>query len=1252
MPEESDMSGRMAVAAGLELDEYRLIRQLGAAATGRVWLAHDWLLDRPVVVRLVDGRVDDARWGSAAGSRGLAGARALARVTDPAVCRIHRVVETAECSYVVSDYARGVLLSEIALPLPAQLAQEVALALSGAVAALHAAGVVHGDIRPGRVALAQDSVELAGRDGFVQLFGIEKARVVEGSEEEEEEEEEKKKKKAKNEDVRSLLGMLSETCEAGDRKAVLGRYATLAAEVAAGRDGSRVLPAAVDLRRELLLMARRTRWGERGRGDEEAQAEPANPYRGLLAYQADDQSVFFGRSREIEEYLVRLRSTPLLVVVGESGSGKSSLLRAGVVPAVAAGALGERAIWETAIMCPGQEPCWQLAKALASIGSGLAGESRECSVDELAAEVRAQPAALGRLLRGLPKTAIVTTSGGVVLRRASAGSGGLPAAGLLLVVDQLEEVFTLAAPAERQAFLAALSSQRILRPGIRVVLSLRQDYLGRLREAGQVGEALVSSTMMLAPMSAEGLREVVEGPARARGCAFESAAMVAELVGQTGAIAGAGESASGGDGSLALLSFVLAELWEERDQERRVLPRAGLVKLGGLGGALARHGDRVLAALPGAEQQEVRRQLMALVGEEGTRIRRSQAELLGDRGEVAARALEALVRGRLVVAGETVEIAHEALVREWPRLRDWLQAASAGRQLAARVEAAARKWAQLGRGSDGLLGERRLKHVAEQGEKIGELSALARELLERSQETARRARRRRWLIRLGAPLVVVVGMLLASGVIWIVEWQHRRTLVAARLDEAQPLLAEARSLEERTQAQRQAAWKRYDGNDFSGGDQEWGETVLRGVEARLKYAEASAAVDRALAADPENRAARTLGATIAYEWLLASELGNDREAVVDISRKLTALDERGDLVAKANASGWLVLRVEPADATVTLHHVEVGPRSVADAGQPIDLEPSFAGTVTRMLAPGSYLLAIAAPGRHPIRYPLLIRRGEEEQVALVLPRIGTVPAGYQYIAAGWSLLGSAEPEPVRRAHANQPEHRVWVAAFLIAEHEVTFGEYLEYLASMPAGERERWKSNILEHDEDGVAVFNWYRKKARIGEKFCRDKRQIRRCQDWLRFPMVSVSWDDAKAYADWLRTSGRVKGARLCSGREWERAARGADGRLFPAGNKLGLDQANCDETYSHDMEQMGLDEVGSYPAGKSPFGLVDMAGNATEWVGDSIDASLTQARVTRGGSWIIEEAGVVSVNRLVFSNARDASFGMRVCASVEDRS
>jgi formylglycine-generating enzyme required for sulfatase activity len=153
----------------------------------------------------------------------------------------------------------------------------------------------------------------------------------------------------------------------------------------------------------------------------------------------------------------------------------------------------------------------------------------------------------------------------------------------------------------------------------------------------------------------------------------------------------------------------------------------------------------------------------------------------------------------------------------------------------------------------------------------------------------------------------------------------------------------------------------------------------------------------------------------------------------------------------------------------------------------------------------------------------------------------------------------------------------------------------------------------------------------------------VRRCQDWLRFPVSGLNMEDAQAYVEWL-ARGRLRGARRCTEREWERAARGADGRLYVHGDALRPGDVNFNETYRVDADMMGADEVGSFPADRSPFGVLDLGGNVREWV------THKQARSARGGDWMTESFIARAANRYVEGLDR-ISIGVRVCASVPRR-
>jgi formylglycine-generating enzyme required for sulfatase activity len=148
--------------------------------------------------------------------------------------------------------------------------------------------------------------------------------------------------------------------------------------------------------------------------------------------------------------------------------------------------------------------------------------------------------------------------------------------------------------------------------------------------------------------------------------------------------------------------------------------------------------------------------------------------------------------------------------------------------------------------------------------------------------------------------------------------------------------------------------------------------------------------------------------------------------------------------------------------------------------------------------------------------------------------------------------------------------------------------------------------------------------------------------------PVSGISWHDAVAYGRWLDRTGRLLGARPCDEHEWERAARGADGRLFPHGDRLAPDDADAAETYGRVTAAFGPDEVGTHPASDSPFGVSDLAGNAWEWTasrGGDGDVAI------RGGSWYHNPLAARSNNREASEpDLREITIGVRICAGVAD--
>jgi formylglycine-generating enzyme required for sulfatase activity len=168
--------------------------------------------------------------------------------------------------------------------------------------------------------------------------------------------------------------------------------------------------------------------------------------------------------------------------------------------------------------------------------------------------------------------------------------------------------------------------------------------------------------------------------------------------------------------------------------------------------------------------------------------------------------------------------------------------------------------------------------------------------------------------------------------------------------------------------------------------------------------------------------------------------------------------------------------------------------------------------------------------------------------------------------------------------------------------------------------------------------------RAAAGQPIVYESRDQRASQDWLRFPVTGISGEDVDAYLNWLDRTGRVPRARLCREDEWERAARGADGRQYPHGDRLAPNDANFDATYGKQDDAYGFDEVGSHPTSRSPFGVDDMVGNAREL---TISVLEDTKLVVRGGDFFRSLSTNAVVNREYVTAAQRAPHvGLRVCA------
>ncbi len=450
------------------------------------------------------------------------------------------------------------------------------------------------------------------------------------------------------------------------------------------------------------------------------------PYKGLASFGADDARLFFGRERLVGELAARTVGSGLLAVVGASGSGKSSLIAAGLLPSLREGLLPGSKRWHSVAMRPGPHPLEAFA----------------------------------------------------ALRLESAD----PTERLVLVVDQFEELFTMCTDEDERALFAdriaglAADPERAV-----VVVGLRGDYYDRCAAYPALAALLAANQVLVGPMALDELRRAVELPARRAGVRVE-AALVERIVSELGHEAG----------GLPLLSTALVELWFA--QSDGWLRLEAHESLGGVRGAVARLAESSFEQLSGDQQEAARRLFLRLVqtGEEGTLARRRvpQTELDLGRDPELATVVATLTADRLLTAHDgAVEVAHEAVLREWPRLQTWLSEDAQGRELREHLTESARRWEEQSRDAADLYRGARLSATRDwAATHLRELNALEREFLaestaESDHELTRQRRTNRRLKGLLAGVGVLLVLSIGAGAIALVSRstaQHEATVALGR----------------------------------------------------------------------------------------------------------------------------------------------------------------------------------------------------------------------------------------------------------------------------------------------------------------------------------------------------------------------------------------------------------------------------------------------------------------------------------------
>ncbi|MGH3829573.1 MAG: helix-turn-helix domain-containing protein [Pseudonocardiaceae bacterium] len=479
--------------------------------------------------------------------------------------------------------------------------------------------------------------------------------------------------------------------------------------------------------------------------DDEPTGTEVCPYPGLAAFSPDQSRWFFGRDRAINDLVSqlddRLAEGGLLAVVAPSGAGKSSLLAAGLIPALARGALPGSRDWPVVATTPGAHPLAALAARVAERTGAEQAEQAAGDPDQF-----------------------VTLLAEAVARHAGKLGETSSSAPVVLIVDQFEEIFTEChIEAERQAFITALGAAA--RGGVAlVVLGVRADFFGPCLAYPVLLTAL-HSPVALGPMNAHQLREIIIEPAKAEGLRLEPG-LVELLLRDLGVAEDAG--AAGYDpGALPLLAHALRATW--RGREGQTLTVAGYRRTGGIHQALDTTAEGAYTQLSPAQRQLARQVLLRLVnvsdqgGPGDTRRRRTRARLVTALPGSVDRVLEVFGRARLLTFDTTsVEITHEALLRAWPRLRQWIDTDRAGNLIRQELDDAAAVWDREGRDTAGLYRGNRLEAArtwAASRSSEGDLSPAAAEFLAAStqQEHSAASLRRAVLVVLSVLALVASG---------------------------------------------------------------------------------------------------------------------------------------------------------------------------------------------------------------------------------------------------------------------------------------------------------------------------------------------------------------------------------------------------------------------------------------------------------------------------------------------------------------
>jgi WD40 repeat protein len=707
---------------------YELREQLGEGRQGPVFRAYQPSMGREAAIKLIRPRVsNDPRYIS----RFEAEARVVAQLEHPHIVTLIDYWRGPEGAHLVMPLFRGGSLEASLrrgpwnLSMSVQLIEQVGAAISYA----HRHGVVHGDIKASNVLLDAEG------NAYLSDFGIGSTTPDSSWSE--------------GGDVSAMAALIRHVLT-GDPSSTNGMATDLIGVLAKATPDS---PEIAYPKVEDLLRAVRRTLGLDVVGvaetDEAAPESVRTPYKGLRAFTELDASDFFGRDDLIDDLLRAMADNRLVAVVGPSGSGKSSVVRAGLLPRMRAGALEGSSRWLYTDMFPGSHPFEELEAALLRV----AVDNPPDLHDELVADDRG-------LLR-VSKQIVPTDDGELVL-----------------IIDQFEEIFSsVASEGTRRLFLDSLANVVADdRSRVRVLITMRADFFDWPLQYPTFAEVLSQGLVTVTIPSEEGLAQAITGPARQVGVEFEP--------GLTGLIV---RDVQGQPGGLPLLQYALTELFDARSG--RLLTTATYLGTGGVLAALGRRAEEIYLASSPAGKVAIEQLFLRLLtidenaGTTRRRVLRSELKSLPIDQGALDQAIQQYGAFRLlsfdrhpVTRGPTVEVAHEAILSRWDRLSQWVAATRDDLAMRRSVDQAAQDWAESGMEASYLLRGARLAQAkrwldessiaVSEDEKIFVAASTSREI----EELAASRQRRR---RLGA--IVVSGVALVGVLAGLAVGQRNQT---------------------------------------------------------------------------------------------------------------------------------------------------------------------------------------------------------------------------------------------------------------------------------------------------------------------------------------------------------------------------------------------------------------------------------------------------------------------------------------------